>query len=254
MEPGVRSATRWAAVGPSPSSSKEQGRTTLGLREAEVVWCEVGGELFESPLLSRSAAATVSLTAVCRRPRKRESHDGAPLLFLQSRKKEARCEGEPSRFCRRRFTRRPCAPCSSAAAGRGGLASSVSHCRLRRNCRHGRRSSGLSFCHMRPCCRHRESMPVRVSNLVFVSCEIMGILLSRHVGFSHRCRSRVAAATGGGCWGYRPTGSEAVAVWFSRSFLVSELESGLLVPFGAVSAFESAGRAEILIAGDVGSR
>ncbi|QHN82858.1 uncharacterized protein DS421_20g699490 [Arachis hypogaea] len=31
-------------------------------------------------------------------------------------------------------------------------------------------------------------------------------------------------------------------------------KSGLLVPFGAVSGFERAGRAEILIAGDFGSR
>ncbi|XP_020983674.1 uncharacterized protein LOC110274165 [Arachis duranensis] len=70
----------------------------------------------------------------------------------------------------------------------------------------------------------------------------------------HRCRSRVATAAGGGCWGYHPTSSEAVVVRFRRSFLVSELESGLLVPFGDVSAFERAGRAEILIVGDFGSR
>ncbi|XP_020973238.1 uncharacterized protein LOC110269717 [Arachis ipaensis] len=58
-------------------------------------------------------------------------------------------------------------------------------------------------------------MPVRVSNLVFISCEIMGVLLLRHVGFSHRRRSRVTAATGDGCQGYRQTGSEAIAVSFS---------------------------------------
>ncbi|XP_025685338.1 uncharacterized protein [Arachis hypogaea] len=59
-----RSTTRCAAVGPLPSSSKEQGRTTLGLREAEVVWREVRGELFAlpftPPLLSHSAAAARS--------------------------------------------------------------------------------------------------------------------------------------------------------------------------------------------------
>ncbi|QHN81946.1 uncharacterized protein DS421_20g691370 [Arachis hypogaea] len=38
-----------------------------------------------------------------------------------------------------------------------------------------------------------------------------------------------------------------------RGRCCSELESGSLVPFGAVSAFERAGRAEILIAGDFGS-
>ncbi|XP_020963453.1 uncharacterized protein LOC110265041 [Arachis ipaensis] len=92
----------------------------------------------------------------------------------------------------------------------------------------------------KPCCRRRKRMLVRVSNLVFISCEIMGVLLSRHVGFSHRRRSWVAAAAEGGYRGYRPTGLESVAVRFSRSFLVSELESGLLVPFGAVSAFERA--------------
>ncbi|QHO35205.1 uncharacterized protein DS421_9g273580 [Arachis hypogaea] len=104
--------------------------------------------------------------------------------------------------------------------------------------RHGRRSSGLSFCHMIPYCRCRKSMPVRVSNLVFVSCEIMGILLSRHVGFSHRRRSRVAAAAGGGYLGYRLTGSEAITVWFSRSFLVSKLESEFTCGVEAVSTIK----------------
>nr|XP_029143269.1 LEAF RUST 10 DISEASE-RESISTANCE LOCUS RECEPTOR-LIKE PROTEIN KINASE-like 2.4 [Arachis hypogaea]XP_029149763.1 LEAF RUST 10 DISEASE-RESISTANCE LOCUS RECEPTOR-LIKE PROTEIN KINASE-like 2.4 [Arachis hypogaea] len=43
----------------------------------------------------------------------------------------------------------------------------------------------------------------------------MGVFLSRHVGFSHRRRSQVAAAAGGGCRGYCQPSSEAVAVSFS---------------------------------------
>ncbi|KAL4315739.1 hypothetical protein AHAS_Ahas15G0215200 [Arachis hypogaea] len=69
-----RSVTRCTAVGPLPSSSKEQGRTTLGLRETEVEWREVEGELFAlpfvPPLLSHRAAAA-GLTAVRRRPKQR---------------------------------------------------------------------------------------------------------------------------------------------------------------------------------------
>ncbi|QHO35206.1 uncharacterized protein DS421_9g273590 [Arachis hypogaea] len=55
---------------------------------------------------------------------------------------------------------------------------------------------------------------------------------------NHRRRSQVAAATGGGCWGYHPTGSEAVAVRFSRSFLVSKLESEFTWDVEAISTIE----------------
>ncbi|QHO53723.1 uncharacterized protein DS421_2g50460 [Arachis hypogaea] len=44
-----------------------------------------------------------------------------------------------------------------------------------------------------------------------------------------------------------------IELWLPH-FVISELESGLLVPFGAVSAFERASIAEILIASDFGSR
>ncbi|XP_052109803.1 uncharacterized protein LOC127741442 [Arachis duranensis] len=81
-----RSATRRAAVGPLPSSSKEQRRTTLGLTETEVEWREVEGEQFAlpfvPPLLSHSAATAGS--HCCASPSKVESHDGAPFVLLWS--------------------------------------------------------------------------------------------------------------------------------------------------------------------------
>ncbi|KAL4287443.1 hypothetical protein AHAS_Ahas19G0186700 [Arachis hypogaea] len=86
-----RSVTRCAAVGPLPSSSKEQGRTMLGLRETEVEWREVEGELFAlpfvPPLLSHSAAAAGSHR--CATPSKAESHDGAPFRLLWSAERGA---------------------------------------------------------------------------------------------------------------------------------------------------------------------
>ncbi|XP_020979323.1 uncharacterized protein LOC107640347 [Arachis ipaensis] len=77
----------------------------------------------------------------------------------------------------------------------------------------------------KPCCRRRKSMLVRVSNLVFVSCEMMGVLLSRHVGFSHRRRSWVAAAAEGGYRGYRQTGSEAVTFVLVLQQVVDEIQN-----------------------------
>ncbi|QHO34616.1 uncharacterized protein DS421_9g268470 [Arachis hypogaea] len=73
-----------ATVGPLPSSSKEQRRTTLGLTETEVEWREVEGERFAlpfaPPLLSHSAAAAGS--HCCALPSKVESHDGVPFVLL----------------------------------------------------------------------------------------------------------------------------------------------------------------------------
>ncbi|KAL4306436.1 hypothetical protein AHAS_Ahas16G0178100 [Arachis hypogaea] len=42
-------------------------------------------------------------------------------------------------------------------------------------------------------CRRRDPLSVRISSLVFISFEILGVLLSLHVGFSRRRRSLVTA-------------------------------------------------------------
>ncbi|QHN82357.1 uncharacterized protein DS421_20g695110 [Arachis hypogaea] len=80
-----RSAARRTAMVPLPSSSKEQGRTTLGLRKTEVEWREVEGELFAlpfaPPLLSHTTATAGS--HYCASPSKAE-RDTMELRFCFS--------------------------------------------------------------------------------------------------------------------------------------------------------------------------
>ncbi|QHO08561.1 uncharacterized protein DS421_14g473730 [Arachis hypogaea] len=112
-------------------------------------------------------------------------------------------------------------PSPKNTAGKRDLCLCVYGCR-RSGCGF-RNHTGASgrFCHLRPLLPSPEN--------AFATVEIQ---------CRHRCRSRVAAATGGGCRGHHPTGSEGAVVRFSRSFLVSELESEFTCGVEVVSTIE----------------